>query len=200
MSHAAARLDGGSALIDIVPGYHGTSRERAEQILSDGFHPSRNAYDWLGHGVYFFERAPARALEWSRKLVGPEQACVVAADVELRDCLDLTDLPGVAKLRPFFQLFVDIYGRDYVAGLRQTEMARRFDCEVINWACDQLEERYGPIRVIREAFPEGLPFWSDPEGRLASSGLLDLSHVQLLVRDLSILSNHRMHEPTGNDS
>jgi hypothetical protein len=44
-------------------GYHGTNVQAAQRILSSGFQVSRNEYDWLGDGAYFFQDAPARALE-----------------------------------------------------------------------------------------------------------------------------------------
>ena len=44
-----------------VYGFHGTSIDAAEVILREGFRPSRNAYDWLGDGIYFFQDAPLRA-------------------------------------------------------------------------------------------------------------------------------------------
>ncbi|HEU4883856.1 MAG TPA: hypothetical protein VFT45_16470 [Longimicrobium sp.] len=47
-------------------GYHGTSAEAARRILSSGFEISRNEYDWLGDGAYFFQDAPLRAREWAK--------------------------------------------------------------------------------------------------------------------------------------
>ena len=38
-----------------VYGYHGTSREKAQEIIDCGFNLSTNDYDWLGTGVYFFQ-------------------------------------------------------------------------------------------------------------------------------------------------
>ena len=38
---------------NIVLGYHGTSVIAADRILEDGFRISKNAYDWLGDGVYW---------------------------------------------------------------------------------------------------------------------------------------------------
>jgi hypothetical protein len=49
-----------------VLGYHGTSRENAIRILNNGFRVSSNDYDWLGEGVYFFQDAPMRALQWAK--------------------------------------------------------------------------------------------------------------------------------------
>ena len=39
---------------EIVVGHHGTSQQIADQVLSGGFLVSKNAYDWLGDGVYFW--------------------------------------------------------------------------------------------------------------------------------------------------
>ena len=41
-----------------VTGYHGTTRRFAEKILRDDFVASVNEWDWLGHGVYFWQDAP----------------------------------------------------------------------------------------------------------------------------------------------
>jgi hypothetical protein len=51
-----------------VDGYHGTSRNAAEMIVSEGWKLSQNEYDWLGDGVYFWQDAPHRALEWAQQM------------------------------------------------------------------------------------------------------------------------------------
>ncbi len=48
--------------------------------------PSENPYDWLGHGIHFWEFAPERARAWSRK------GGVVGAVIQLGTCLDCTDI------------------------------------------------------------------------------------------------------------
>ena len=63
-------------------GFHGTSTGAAQRILSTAFEASRNDYDWLGDGVYFFQDAPARALEWARQRFG-EDAAVLGAEIDL---------------------------------------------------------------------------------------------------------------------
>ena len=47
----------------IVIGYHGTRRETARKIINHEtkFKSSSNEYDWLGHGIYFWEHAPQQA-------------------------------------------------------------------------------------------------------------------------------------------
>jgi hypothetical protein len=180
--------------IDTVTGHHGTTKERAIKIRAEGFLASRNDYDWLGTGIYFFERAPSRAHEWACRLCGPDdEATVIEATIELRDCMDLTDLDGVEALRELYGVFVNAYGRERLRKVRQNKRAPRFDCMAINYACTILEERGQPVRVLRAAFAEGDPIWSDPEGELSSSAILDRSHVQLAVRDPEIIVEYHDH-------
>src|SRR5262249_32997777 len=51
----------------IVTGYHGCDRVVADKVLAGTarLNPSRNAYDWLGQGIYFWEHGPERAREWA---------------------------------------------------------------------------------------------------------------------------------------
>jgi len=62
--------------------------------------PSENAWDWLGHGLYFWEHSPLRALEWaqakarqrSRRGRKAPRPAVVGAVIQLGRCFDLTDV------------------------------------------------------------------------------------------------------------
>jgi hypothetical protein len=57
----------GSAIITTV-GYHATSAAVARVTLEEArFRQSRNPYDWLGDGAYFWEAAPERAWEWAHR-------------------------------------------------------------------------------------------------------------------------------------
>jgi hypothetical protein len=74
-------------------GFHGCDADVGEKILrSEGTHlaPSKKDYDWLGHGIYFWEGNPARAMEWAhqRHLEGMiKQPFVLGAIVDLKHCL-----------------------------------------------------------------------------------------------------------------
>lgn len=39
-------------------GYHGTRLTFAERILAEDFRGSANDWEWLGHGIYFWQDAP----------------------------------------------------------------------------------------------------------------------------------------------
>jgi hypothetical protein len=55
----------------IVLGYHECQSDFADRLLRgeapiSNWRSSENPYDWLGHGLYFWERAPERAGAWSK--------------------------------------------------------------------------------------------------------------------------------------
>jgi hypothetical protein len=68
-----------------VIAYHGCDESVARRVLLDGekLEASENDYDWLGHGIYFWEHGKQRALEWAiyqakrgRKIRQPIQIAV----------------------------------------------------------------------------------------------------------------------------
>jgi hypothetical protein len=173
--------------MNTVIAYHGTSRGSAKEILSSGFRPSRNDHDWSGSGAYQFEGSYWRALVWAQESHGEEDAAVLRSVVDLSGCLDLTDEPGRALLRPHYDLFVGTRGIDAAAALRQTSGAPRLDCAVINFACARLK-RYGlNVRSVRCSFDEGAPLWVDQNEVVASSRYRDKTHIQICVRDPSAI-------------
>jgi len=87
-----------------VYGYHGTSIERAASIMEEGYRISRNDYDWLGDGVYFWQDAPQRAWEWATQH-HQSQAAVVGSLIQLNDCIDLLDPRWARFLTETYDLF-----------------------------------------------------------------------------------------------
>ncbi len=156
-------------------GFHGTSVQAARRILSTGFQPSRNEYDWLGDGAYFFQDAPARALEWARQRFGAD-AAVVGAEIDLDDCIDLLDISWHAVIE---RSYADLILRLETSAQpvpRQTSGAHRLDRAVINHTAGLLQGHGIPVRTVRAAFMEGKPLFS-------GSALWDRAHVQIAVRD-----------------
>src|SRR5262249_2886859 len=56
-----------------------------------GWRPSINDWDGLGHGIYFWEHAPERALRWARERYRGrrQRPAVVGAHLQLGRCFDL---------------------------------------------------------------------------------------------------------------
>ena len=160
-------------------GFHGTSVERAERILVHGFQISRNDYDWLGDGAYFFQDGKARAREWAREHFGDE-AAVVGAEIDLDGCIDLLDIAWERVLTNAHARYLEHLARAGAPLPLQTRGAHRLDRHVLNYLAGRMAEDGITVRSVRPAFAEGQPLYP-------GSALLSRSHVQIAVRDQSVI-------------
>ncbi len=167
-----------------VIGHHGTNKEIAGRILAQGFEASCNPYDWLGDGAYFWQEAPLRAMEWARKTFG-SSAAVVEAEIELRDFINLIDIEWMSWLTDVHDEYLHELKRGGKPIPNQTEGAHRLDRAVINFGIQILESSGLPVRGVIGAFREGRPVFTN-------SALYTHSHVQIAVRDLSLISKCRI--------
>jgi len=157
----------------VVAAFHGSSSDRAATIVTlEEFAPSKNDYDWLGHGVYFWEHAPLRAWQWARQKYR-ERACVVEARIALGRCLDLTDTRYTSALKLAYESLREAY----IGGGRTLPVnrgkARCLDCLVINYVAEYILPE---CDTVRAPFLEGEPIYD-------GSMLLTQSHIQLVVRN-----------------
>jgi hypothetical protein len=180
-----------------VLGFHGCDEETGEKILS-GNHvaPSKNAYDWLGTGAYFWENSPQRALSWakflqkyppvaSRKI---ERPFVVGAIIDLGNCLDLSDAGSLTIIREGYDQFkamTEAAGADLPLNEPShdddTDLVKRhLDCAVMNFV-HLLRERTDlpSFNTVRGVFTEGAELY--PGAKIQSK-----THVQICVRDPAI--------------
>jgi hypothetical protein len=164
----------------IVLGDHGTEPVVAEQLfraelLVTDWKPSENEYDWLGHGIYFWEYGPERAREWAGK------GGVVGALISLGRCLDLTDVAHADVLADAYRRLVAACRRHRKPLPENRQKRRDLDCAVINRAVKQIERRTGQgVQTVRGAFLEGAPVFP-------GSGIMRETHIQIAVRDRSCI-------------
>jgi len=155
-----------------VFGFHGCDRSVAEKVLAGEaeLQPSDNGYDWLGTGIYFWENAPERALEWAcnQKKKDPY---VVGAVIQLSTCLNLMDKGSASALNDAYQRIQKI---DTV--LPENKGKRHnLDMLVINTATRFVEEEGRSFDAVRGAFIEGKEIF--PNSTIRSD-----THIQLCVR------------------
>ncbi len=168
-----------------VLGYHGCDRTVGELLLrGDPFQESRNAYDWLGPGIYFWEANPLRALGFAREVrpgqkVRIAEPFVVGAVLELGQCLDLTTAAGIAQVRNAYESLRQVTEK---AGLvlpsnSGDQLRRNLDCAVIGWL-HEIEKSAGRpmIDTVRGVFVEGASAYP-------GSGIREKTHVQIAVRN-----------------
>lgn len=167
----------------IAAGFHGTSSDSADKILVEGFVKSDMPEDWLGTAAYFFQDAPQRAFDWARERHG-NQAAVIRAEILVKDFIDLVDTGWSSWLAEVYDKYLEDlrnHGREVPT---QKGGAHRLDREVLNYGVQLLESDGFVVRGIRGAFQEG-------HAVFPNSALFTLSHIQIGVRDLSLIREVR---------
>lgn len=178
-------------------GHHGCDREVGEAVLSGREHVilSENVYDWLGHGAYFWENSPKRALDWAAflKKHPPDPArkinepFVVGAIIDLGNCLDLSDAGSLEIIRAGYDAFRRTM-EQAGAPLPENEPARRddvdlvkrhLDCAVVTFVHLVREREKNPFDTVRGIFTEGGELY--PGAKIQSK-----THVQVCVRNPAV--------------
>ena len=185
-------------MYDVLPsfvlGFHGCNQDVADTVFAGqaSLKPSENDYDWLGHGVYFWENSPERALAYAHSLVRhPKRTrgkvtrpAVVGAVIDLGRCLNLLDAESISFVKNGYEKLVATITRagaampeNKAATHSQDLLLRNLDCAVIEFAHGLREENgQSPFESVRAAFIEGKPLY-------ANAGFHSHTHIQICVRD-----------------
>ena len=165
-----------------VLGYHGCDRSIVNDILigKSSLSESRNDYDWLGNGIYFWEDSYQRAYQWACESKRVRHPAVVGAVINLGHCLNLLDVEHLETIRIAYHTLAQTSaqaGIDMPANRGGTFKDRKLDCAVIETLHRMREEEHlAPYQTVRGFFVEGEPLY---EG----AGLRHQDHIQLCVRD-----------------
>lgn len=168
-----------------VLGFHGTDKSLVDRVITGKIRhlkKSEGTVEWLGHGVYFWENDPQRALEWAQD--GNTKGVVknpdtVGAIIDLGLCLDLTTRIGLEEVREAFATLSDAYG---LSKLKMPENAggpdkakRELDCQVIQSLHTYRVDRKLPAYdSVRSPFPEDKTLYDNSGFRLRN-------HIQICV-------------------
>lgn len=177
----------------LIIGFHGCdSKVQKEAILSSKniLLVSNNAYDWLGHGIYFWENSPERALEFARESSKRnkkqiQKPAVLGATIDVGNCLDLLDSGNLNILRSSYLELKEIIE---MAGGQLPEnksakgsadmLLRHLDCYVIEHLLKKTN--YDSVRGL---FPEG-------EELYPGAGFRNKDHIQICVRNPNCIKGY----------
>lgn len=176
-----------------VTGFHGCDQSTYERVLHShqSLNQSQNEYDWLGHGIYFWENNPLRAYEFAleQKERGKiDKPMVIGAMLDLKYCLDFTDMVSLTLLQgiyPEFENYCKLSGVPVPQNKGTADKVRRnLDCAVIEFLHSWLESKgLNPYDSVRGAFFEGKPLYDNSAFNMKN-------HIQLCIRDDSCIKGY----------
>lgn len=168
----------------LAVGFHGCDKAVAERVVChrEELLSSNQPWEWLGHGIYFWEDSHARAMRWAEDLASKGKVdcpAVIGAIIDLGNCLNLIDAEALSLVRAAHEAYRTICQASGAKAARNRgpELAARFlDCAVME-TLHQLREKEGrrPFDTVRGFFVEGKPLYPD-------AGLRELDHIQICVR------------------
>lgn len=187
---------------NLIFGFHGCDESVRDRLLNqpDEIVISKEKYDWLGHGMYFWENNYQRALQWAedkRKRGRIEKPAVIGAVLFLGYCCDFLDSTYIHILKRYFDLMAINYialeqdlpeNRDLPHDRYKDKILRELDCAVIEFMhretsltieADMQTRGFSQFKVFdstRGVFTEGGPVF-------AGAGILEKSHIQICIRN-----------------
>jgi hypothetical protein len=170
-----------------VIGYHSCDREVGLRVINgqDALVPSTNKWDWLGHGIYFWEQDPYRALQYAiecaegkqRNKVRIKTPFVIGAIIELGNCLDLLDPYSLKIVEESFMGIKEMYEATGHPLPNNKENARNLDCTVIEAVHKSFEDAdKNPFDSVRCLFQEGKAIYENAQ-------FFSKMHIQICLRN-----------------
>jgi len=179
-------------LPSIVFGFHGCDEEVGHAVIAGAMplKASENDYDWLGHGIYFWENAPHRAWQFAceqQKRGRIKKPFVVGVILDLGNCMDLLDTHYHEFLKvghhSYKSMFPELIQKITNKG-GEDKVLRYLDCAIFQFVHFNLKAtQEPPFDSIRCAFEEGTPTYP-------GSGILDKTHIQICVRNTRCIKGY----------
>lgn len=178
-----------------VLAYHGCDREHGERVVAGEreLTPSKNIYDWLGHGIYFWEDDYIRAEEWAHiRMKMPESTIkepyVIGAVIDLGHCLSLLRREDIKITERGFKLLSKLQDQKGEPLPKNKggddKLKRELDCGVIQ-AVHTIRRLEGQPEYdsVRGMFQEG----NEP---YPGSGFRDRNHIQICIRNSDCIKGY----------
>lgn len=178
----------------MILAFHGCDQSVADKVLNGqaDLIQSENGYDWLGHGIYFWENSPSRALEFAEflKSLGPKagslhqitKPAILGAVLNLGFCLDLIEFENLQLLKSGYELLKEShksskFPQNRTVGESKELLFRDLDCAVIQSLHEVgKKKKLQPFDSVRGVFWEGQELYPN-------AGFKEKNHIQICVRN-----------------
>jgi len=194
----------------LVLGFHGCDESILKEVLlkNPQLRTSENAYDWLGHGIYFWENSPSRALEYAKLLARKprksgasiKKPAVLGAVIDLGFCLDLLDHKNLSHVEAAYEILIQTVKKsDFIAPRNKPAnelgvdlLIRDLDCAVIETLHQaRKSENLKPFDSVKGVFWEGEELY--PE-----AGFREKDHIQVCVRNPNCIKGYFLPRKLNN--
>lgn len=173
-----------SKLPNLTIAFHGCDKTVYDSVLhnEEPLIKSKNPYDWLGNGIYFWENNYQRAYEWAKNSSKIKNPAVIGAIIDLGNCLNLTDNKSTDIIKVGYELLkahMDAISKPLpvnrnIKGNKDL-LIRDLDCAVIQQIHAYNNEHNLPaFDSVRGVFIEGSEIYPN-------SGFMDKTHIQICV-------------------
>lgn len=181
-----------SSRTGLILAFHGCDESVIKEVVCQNrpFKFKTNKWDWLGHGAYFWDSSPSRALEFATALSKKKDSsikapAVLGAVIDLGHCLDLIDYQNLSGLKESYYLLQEtievsefkLLKNKTPKGDEQDLLIRELDCAVIEMLHKlRSRQRLRPYDSVRGVFWEGSPIYPD-------AGFREKDHIQICIRN-----------------
>lgn len=192
-----------SKRIGLVLGFHGCDKSVRDDVVAKKgvvLKSSRNEYDWLGNGVYFWENNHKRAFDFAKFLKDNpphnqkqiiKEPAVIGAVIDLGFCLDLLDSEYLNLLKEGYKLLKaskEKFGLEIPQNLPLIKdgdlIKRHLDCAVIETIHQFNEDtKKQPFDSVRGVFFEGKDLYQN-------AGFKSNNHIQIAIRNPNCIKGY----------
>ena len=182
--------------------FHGCDKSIVDIVITGkaSLKESTNKYDWIGHGVYFWDNSPSRALDFASYLrdhpnkhskQGITTPAVIGAVINLGFCLDLLDFENLQFIKQGHEILSMSYNasgwelpQNKTIGSTGDLLLRELDCAVIE-TIHQVRKRnkLRPFDSVRGVFWEG-------EELYPNAGFREKDHIQICMRNPNCIKGY----------
>jgi len=187
---------------NLIIGFHGCDEKIQAALLNNPnkIQASNKPYDWLGHGIYFWENNYDRAFQWAKEKErrgAISKAAVIGAVLSLDYCLDLTDTNFINLLTTYFELVDAEYkligkalpeNKNIKEDKNKDLLLRDLDCAVIEFMHQKIAEEIDKdIRAKGytdfKAFDSARGLFTEGGPAFPGAGIQKKNHIQICIRN-----------------
>ncbi len=172
----------------LILAFHGCDAKVQKEVLNSSsnlLRHSKNEYDWLGNGIYFWENSPERALRFAREVKKREPGkiqtpAVIGGVINLGKCLDLLNSENLQLVKEAYEDVKRIFesaGKPFPQNTKDL-LLRPLDCLVIEHLLEGTD-----FDSVRGLFPEGNELYT-------GAGFRIKDHIQICIRNTDCIKGY----------